>query len=151
MTTYFCDSSALIKRYIAEIGSGWIQAISAGNRVVIAQITSVEIVSGLIRRQREGLLAKRKAHALRLIIDRHSAREYRVIGLSAHIIERAENLLETHPLRGYDAIQLASALATNDNLVSAHLTPLVFVSADVRLLNAAVAENLLIDDPNNHP
>jgi hypothetical protein len=42
MTVYFWDSSALIKRYITEVGTPWIRGIivpSAGNTAIIAQIT----------------------------------------------------------------------------------------------------------------
>jgi predicted nucleic acid-binding protein len=59
--------------------------------------------------------------------------------------------LERHPLRAYDALQLASALESDTRLVGAGLAPLVFVTADTRLLAAASAEGLAIEDPNAHP
>jgi predicted nucleic acid-binding protein len=40
------DSSALVKRYVPETGSAWIQAISApitGNLLIIDRITWVEV------------------------------------------------------------------------------------------------------------
>lgn len=67
------------------------------------------------------------------------------------MLHRAEDLLEAHPLRAYDAVQLASALESNDRLVAADLAPLVFVSADTRLLAVAMAEGLATDDPTAHP
>jgi hypothetical protein len=36
-------------------------------------------------------------------------------------------------------------------LVAAGLAPLVFLSADTRLLAVAMAESLTTDDPNAHP
>ena len=151
---YFLDSSALIKRYITEQGTGWVRSItlpSTGNTIIIAQVTQVEIFSSVSRRRREGLVPPRTTQAIRLLLHRHVKREYMVIELATPIIEGAEDLLDKHPLRAYDAIQLASALAANARLIEAILAPLVFVSADVRLLTAATVEGLTGDDPNAHP
>ena len=60
VNAYFVDSSALVKRYVTETGTTWIQAAaapSAHNRLVIARITWVEVLSALARRQREGSLS----------------------------------------------------------------------------------------------
>ena len=154
MTQYFLDSSALIKRYTVEPGTTWIRPLtsrSSGNTVIIAQITQVEIVSGASRRVREGTLTTRTARAVRLLIDRHARREYMVIGLTPQVVRRAEDLLAVHPLRTYDAVQLASALESNTRLVVAGLSPLIFVSADARLLVAAAIEGLMTEAPNAHP
>lgn len=143
----------MIKRYIVEVGTPWIRLItsrSAGNVLLIAHITQAELVSGFMRRKRDGTINERTAHAIRLLVDRHVSRDYKVIGLTAHIIHRAEDLLELHPLRAYDAIQLASALDSNLRLIAAGLSAIVFVSADARLLTAAAAEGLITDDPNGY-
>lgn len=136
------------------MGTAWVRALitpTAGHTLLIAQVTPAEIVSGVARRRREGTIPARAAHAIRLLIDRHKRREYMVIALQAQVLLRAENLLETHPLRAYDAMQLASALESNDRLVAAGLAPLVFISPDTRLLTVASAESLKTDDPNAHP
>lgn len=44
MATYFCDTSALVKRYVTETGSVWLAATIApkvGNYIFIARITFV--------------------------------------------------------------------------------------------------------------
>ncbi|MGH2350915.1 MAG: type II toxin-antitoxin system VapC family toxin [Chloroflexota bacterium] len=154
MTQYFVDSSALVKRYVVERGTAWIRSItmrSAGNTIIIAQITQVEVPSGASRRKRDGSISARTAHAVRLLIDRHASREYMVVGLTGQIVQRAEDLLEAHSLRAYDSVQLASALESNARLVAAGLSPLIFVSADTRLLAVAAAERLATEDPNAHP
>jgi predicted nucleic acid-binding protein len=151
---YFFDSSALIKRYIPETGTAWVQAIAAprgGNTVVIAQITQIEIVSGAMRRVRNGEISSRTARTLRLRVGRDASREYMVIHLGQYVIEQAQNLLESHILRAYDSVQLASALEANQQLLAAGLPLLVFVSADRQLLTAAAAEGFTTDDPNLHP
>jgi hypothetical protein len=52
----------------------------------------------------------------------------------------ASHLAEKHALRGYDAVQLASALKANEERVSNGLSPLTVVSADTELNDAAHAE-----------
>lgn len=151
MTHYFLDSSALIKRYIREQGTSWVRsitALSAGNTIYIAQVTPVEVVSGLSRRKREGFLSEEHARRIRALLTQHVRRDYMQISLSERVMVSAMDLLEASPLRAYDAIQLASALDSNDGLVAARLPLLVFVSADKRLLDAAASEGLSIEDPN---
>jgi predicted nucleic acid-binding protein len=129
MTQYFLDSRALIKRYMVEPRTTWIRPLTSrsnGNTVIIVQIIQIEIVSGASRRVREGTLSTRTARAVRLLIDRHARREYVVIGLTPQVVRRAEDLLAVHPLRTYDAVQLASALESNARLVVAGLSPLIF-------------------------
>jgi hypothetical protein len=154
VTHYFLDSSALVKRYISEGGTRWVRIITAqraGNVILIAQVTPVEVVSALSRREREGYLSPSNAHAARVLLDRHTDHLYESIGLSAKIAAGAKYLLEKGSLRAYDAIQLASALESNDQLVAAGLPPLVFVSADKRLLEVATAQGLATDNPTDHP
>jgi len=46
MAHYFLDSSGLVKRYIAEAGSSWVQSLctpDAGNTLYISCITGVEV------------------------------------------------------------------------------------------------------------
>jgi hypothetical protein len=154
VTHYFLDSSALVKRYVIEQGTAWVRSIvtlQAGNTILIAQITRAEVVSSASRRKRNGQIPARTAHAIRLVIDRHVTQEFRMVQQTEQVLQRAEDVLEGHALRAYDAIQLASALDSNNQLVAAGLPPLIFVSADKRLLEVAAAEGLTTDDPNDHP
>jgi hypothetical protein len=154
MSHYFFDSSAIVKRYVAETGTKWVRSITnrnSENFILVAHITQAEIVSGLMRRKREGAIEERIARMARLRVDLHFSREYRVIGLTKEIVQRAENLLELYALRTYDAIQLASALETDKRLVAMDLPQIIFVSADNFLLNIALQEKLATDNPNTRP
>lgn len=54
------DSSALVKRYVSETGSVWVEgrfAPSAGHTVFVAAITGVEIVAAITRRARGGAIS----------------------------------------------------------------------------------------------
>lgn len=153
MTRYFLDSSAVTKRYVPELGTSWVRQLTgptSGHTLYIAQITPAEIISGLARQMREGLISSTEMRKLRLLVDGQIGSEYSVIALSASIIRRAEDLLLTHPLRAYNAVQLASALDNAARFATVGLDAPVFVSADRRLLAAAEAEGLLTDDPNQH-
>ncbi len=55
MAAFFCDSSAVVKRYIAETGSTWLLAMTnpaGGNFVYVARITFVEVISAITRREK---------------------------------------------------------------------------------------------------
>jgi predicted nucleic acid-binding protein len=74
LTVYFFDTSALVKRYVTETGSAWIRSTAspgAGNVIFIAQITPVEVVSALVRRERDGSIPSRTSKASHLLLNRH--------------------------------------------------------------------------------
>lgn len=59
-------------------------------------------------------------------------------------------LAKIHGLRGYDAVQLASALTANDERILIGASQLTFISADIELNTVASLEGLLVDHPNKH-
>lgn len=61
----------------------------------------------------------------------------------------AAMLTRKHPLRGYDAVQVAVALRYHMRLDALRL-PVTFVSGDRTVLTAARAEGLLTDNPFDH-
>lgn len=151
---YFLDSSALVKRYIAETGTAWIQAITAPstrNQLIIARVTWVEVLSALARRQREGSLSPtdvaRAVQSFRYDLDM----QYKVVELDQALAEAAGQLVGRHPLCAYDAIQLASAQRMQPAFARAKSASLIFLAADDRLTAIARAEGLLTDNPNAHP
>ncbi len=154
MTTTYWDASALIKRYIQETGSAWVRALLApdtGRVWLTARITMVEFHSAIARRQREGTVPAAQCDVARAAFQAHSAGDYDFVELHLDVIHLAQSLLDRHPLRAYDAVQLASALFANRALLARNLPPLVFISADDRLNQVAEAEGLATDNPNLHP
>ena len=153
MTTYYLDTSALVKRYVAEAGSIWLPSIVApatGHLLLTSRITMVEVAGALARRRREGSLAPSDyADALRAFRYDTFA-QYKLVEVDAAVSDLAGDLVDRHPLRAYDAVQLASALAANRILQLLALSPLTFLSADDRLVAAARAEGLIVDNPNLH-
>lgn len=155
MTTYFLDASALAKRYLTETGSQWILTITnptAGHTIIVAELTRVEVASALAARHRAslGFTQQQRDRAVKLLLH-HCLAQYRTASLNPVTISRAVNLTQNYRLRGYDAVQLATAISTNEALIVAGLSGLTFTAADTDLLAAAQAENLATDNPNLYP
>jgi len=150
MTVFYLDSSALSKRYVEETGTPWLRDIlapTAGNAIVTARITMVELHSALARRLREGSVDTRACLIAVQAFNQHCGTEYRFVELDLSVVGLARDLLDRYPLRAYDAIQLASALRANRALQAAFRPPLLFLSADDRLIIAATYEGLATDNP----
>lgn len=153
MAIYFLDSSGLVKRYIREAGSAWVRQLGrpgSGDVLIAARIASVEVVSAITRRQRLGDLSATEAARLRQIFRAEFPLLFRVIELSPVVVDRAMRLVETHALRAYDAVQLATALEVNNQCLTIG-TACTFISADEELNGVAVAEGLAVEDPRAHP
>jgi predicted nucleic acid-binding protein len=118
---YFLDTSALVKRYVPETGSNWIQSITdvaSNNDLAISQITWVEVYSAFARRQREGSLSAGELDILLQKFRNEFDTQYRVIEVDPALIESAGQLVIQYPLRAYDAVQLASGLYVQSVLTS---------------------------------
>jgi predicted nucleic acid-binding protein len=153
VSPYFLDSSALAKRYMTETGSPWIRALavrSAGS-IIVSEITLAEVANAFAKRHRVGGLTRQERdNALKVFLD-HCKTDYTPMPVTRSIIDRAVILTQTHTLRAYDAVQLATALVANLTVTAGGLNGLTFVASDNALLVAATVEGLLIDNPLNHP
>ena len=150
MNVYFLDSSALIKRYITEIGSIWVHSLvspAAGNIIVVAELARIEVAATFARRQREGTLVPTLVTSLYGAFLAHLESEYLVVPIDTARLQDAVRLANRYPLRSLDAIQLACAIHARAFLAE----PLTFICADPKLVSAAVAEGLPTDDPLAHP
>ncbi len=154
MSTCYLDTSALIKRYVQEIGTTWVLGLVApgpGRLLLTARVTMVEVYSALARRRREASVSPADCALAVQEFTSDSAGEYEFVELDLSVITLARDLVDRHPLRAYDAVQLASAITANRVLRAAHRRGLTFVSADDKLVRVAAAEGLQVDNPNDHP
>jgi predicted nucleic acid-binding protein len=159
MKTYYFDSSALVKQYIPENGSQWVAQVMQDrqpggeltNLVATSQLGVVEIAAAVARLQREGKITPETKHKLFLSILGDSRAVFQTLAVADDPINLAALLTQRHPLRGYDAVHLASALLFNQQLVQAGFTPLTFVSADKRLCEASLTEGLSTENPESYP
>ena len=146
MASVYLDTSALIKLYIEEEGTERVVGVTDdfdGVRIVILDITPLEARSAVRRRQREGDISGADADRILNQIEDDGSSLFLVQPSTSAVIEEAARLIDRHPLRVYDALQLAGCLVTRDNVPG----PLTFVCADVRLCEAAGQEGLTVLNP----
>jgi predicted nucleic acid-binding protein len=151
---YYLDASALVKRYVDEVGSDWLQATIVHTQPALlftSRMTIVEVISAFARRAREGSLSSEEFATARDAFRGDCLNEYQIMPPMMTVIDLACTLLEQHPLRAYDAMHLATALGAQQFLTAQSYPPLTFLSADERLNHAATAEGLEVDNPNHHP
>ena len=154
MAVTYCDASALVKRYVVEVGSPWVRRMVARpvhQVLYTAVLTEVEVRSALQRLVREGRLDTAQAQRLTQRVAQHFTRRYQLIRITRTVVAQAGRLVESHPLRAYDAVQLACALTVRRLMHQRGVPPPLFVAADTTLLAAARAEGFLVANPLQHP
>jgi hypothetical protein len=153
VAAYFFDSSALVKRYARETGTGWMLGLfrpAANHRLYVTRITGVEVAAALTRKQRGSHLTAAEAKRANARLRRDLDKRLRIVEIAPALLTDAMNIAEKHGLRGYDAVQLAAVLKANSERLRLNLAPLVFVAADDELLAAGAAEGLITVNPNTH-
>lgn len=139
----YLDTSALIKRFVAEKGSPLVQTlVKRKGPIATAKIAYAEVYAGLTRKLREGHLSEAQ-YALACRQFEADWQAYIRVDLHDDILFLARDLIRRHPLRGYDAVHLASALSLKVALDE----EMTFVAADECLLRAAKAEQFGILNP----
>jgi predicted nucleic acid-binding protein len=136
---YF-DTSALVKRYLVEADSPAVEALwNAATRIVASEILYDEMAATFARKKREVPAdADSLVHAQDIFRAEWLSMRRVAVGDDVH--HRVDDLLSRHPLRGADAIHLASAIVFRDFAQQ----PLTFACADHALIRAARAEGLLV-------
>ena len=153
MAAFYLDSSALVKRYIAETGTIWMVQLTepaAGHDLYTAALAGPEVIAAITRRVRGGHITP--VHGARALASARVDWSNRYISLNVDdpTVRRAMDLAEVHGLRGSDAIHLAAAVLLHQQRQAMGLAPLTFVSADQEQLRAAAIEGLAVEDPNLH-
>jgi len=136
------DASALVKRYASEVGHEQLLAVfERADDLLVAAHCQSEVASALLRRLREGCLARPEFDRVWAATQRDVADMMRV-PLDDHVERFAFAAMEHGPLRLSDALHIGSALAANVDM---------FVTADWRLAQVARAMGLpsecLVESP----
>jgi uncharacterized protein len=139
---YYLETTALVKLYVREPGTErMLRLVSRTNnhRFAVLTLSRVEFHSAIRRREREGdvdpLLARRLLNRL----GEHMETKFVKQVINDSVLDLAASLVDHHPLRAYDAIQLAGCLTLKAGSGGDGPT---FVSADHRLTEVAQAEGL---------
>lgn len=136
----FWDASALVPIIVWEHSSDAVRRLLASDdRIVAWWGSTVECVSGLRRREREGELDAPLALRALGRLDALSS-GWTEIGPSGAVRSAAEHALAAHPLRVGDAFQLAAALLWRGEPTSVR----ELVCLDRRLRDAAAREGFAL-------
>jgi predicted nucleic acid-binding protein len=154
VTDYYIDASALVKRYTREPGSTWVLQItepSAQHTILLAEITLAEVAAALVAKQRApGGLTPLQGERILSRFLQDCVDHFLLLPVDRLVIDRAVELTQRYRLRGYDTVQLATAIVTRETIQSHHLRAPVLVAADRDLLAAAGTEQLPTENPLSH-
>ena len=146
MASVYLDTSALIKLYVEEEGGERVvdaAESAADGHIVILVLTPLEARSAIRRRQREGDIATADVDRVLRQIEDDCSTLFLTQPLSSPVMEEAARVIDRHPLRAYDALQLAGCLVVREAMPE----PVTFVCADARLCEAAADEGLTTLNP----
>ena len=146
MASIYLDTSALLKLYIEEEGTSRVTQVTADadrQDIVILDIARVEFRSGIRRRERESDLTGAEANRVLNQLELDVSSRLLVQPSSSAVLEEATRLVDQHPLRALDALQLAGSLVFQRSAPR----PVTFVSADTQLCLAAEREHLATLNP----
>lgn len=135
----YCDTSALVKRYVEEEGTAEVDALwDKAIEVATSTVAYAEGKAAFRRKTREGVLSRRGyTRAVAVFNEEHLSFVLVQIGPQLNMI--VQRLVEKYPLRGFDAIHLASALIVKEGWVD-----VVFACFDKGLNRAAKREGLKV-------
>lgn len=140
----FWDASALVPLLVREGATPWAEGLLAEDgEMVVAWVAEVEAASALSRRRREGVL-KDEDHALALKRLRRLKAAWHEVLPAERVRREALRLLQAHPLRTLDALQLASLLVAAEGDPEA----LPLVTLDGRLALTASLEGVPVFGPS---
>jgi predicted nucleic acid-binding protein len=149
MTAYFFDTNAAVKYYVTEPGSQWVwDLVDTGSPVFLVQITIAEMSAALGILQRTRQINRRQRDEYWERFEKDCTRRYRLLPTDYETIHAAALLCAYHPLKGYDAVQVAAALRLQQTLGPDRA--LVFVTGDKTVTTAAQSEGLTVDNPFWH-
>jgi uncharacterized protein len=129
----YLDASALVKRYLVERGSQETIALTADAEMsATSMVSRAEVAAALAKAARTGLVTQERARGA----QRSFAEDWPDLArvpVTEALVERADALAWDHGLRGYDAVQLASALSWQESVG----TEIVLATFDQQLWDAA--------------
>ncbi len=134
----YLDTSAILKRYFREHFSDAVIALwKSASHLVTSSVAYAETMASMYRKQREADL---KVSLIENVVTSFSDdwQAFIRVEVNDDLNDLISGLVVRHPLRGFDAIHLASALAIHKRLPR----DFVFACFDKALLTAARAEGL---------
>jgi len=139
---HYLDTSALVKRYVQEPGTAAVRALfRRGVHLATARTAHPELVATLARLCRAGDLSPKTRDGIFARVESDLS-AMTIVEIRPALLRRIPPLVLRRPLRGFDAIHLAAALALRDQGVAVD-----FWVADTKLADAAREEGLRAIEP----
>jgi predicted nucleic acid-binding protein len=139
----FLDTSALAKRYVQEPGSEELEAFFLRiKEVVVSTLSLPEFGAALGRKVREKEITKKAAAYALNEFEKDWENLFIKIPLTEAIAKTAASLTIKNPLKGADAVHLATAMITEVAL---------FVVSDQQLLKTSEKMGLKAYNPSDGP
>lgn len=140
----FFDTSALVKRYATEQGTGTVDTLlkDTEQSIVLTSLSIVEITSAFRRKYNRGELTEGQRDGLLATFFEEATETYTIVPVDDTVFEIAFDLVLEDDLRTLDSLQLGAALELK--------TPgldVTFVCADEKLVSVAQAHNLSTINP----
>ena len=128
----YCDTSAFLKLYVKENGSGEARKFARKNRLLSSAILLTECYSALSRKKEMGEIKEDVFMDLAKRLKNDFGR-LEVITLKEEVLQRAEDIALHFNVRALDALHIASALIFHENSGLG----LSFLTSDKKQANAA--------------
>jgi len=134
----YLDTSALVKRYFEEPHSSEVAELwQAADDIATSSVAYAEALASFHRKSREAVLDAGILDAISYNL-RSDWPTFIRIQVTDELNTYIDRALTTHPLRGFDAIHLASAMILHEKF----LESLLFICFDKRLTQAAQSEGI---------
>jgi len=145
MALYFLDPSAMIQLYLDEPGSGqmvFLASPASGHQICASSLARLQLNSAIRTKLSRNEIKSEDAEQATRILEQHWPTLFLQQQVSDAVLDHANLLIQKHSCGSTEAIQLASCLAIARN------NPVTFVTSNSNLAIAAIAEGLIVFDPN---
>lgn len=139
MSSYFFDTSALVKRYHEEEGTGTVDEIldREGVDVLISSLTVIETVSAFRRKYNRGEISESEMEQLISVFFREALDEFVILPMEESLLNFSFELVLEDDLRTLDSLQLSVGLS-----LAQEVEEIVFVTADEALAETGKRHDL---------
>lgn len=151
MPFLYFDTSALVKHYVRESGSAWVSSLldDSANLIFTNDIAIAEVSAALAILKRTNRITDRTQRIALAKFYEDVAERYNLVNLTRTLAFSAAELAQRYPLKGYDAVHLATALAQSVFL-KYYDAGVTLIGGDAQMLAAARAEGLPVESPFDH-
>lgn len=130
MSSYFFDTSALVKRYHEEEGTEAVDEILDRDdvEILISSLTVIESVSAFRRKYNRGELSESEMEELLGVFFQEALDEFVILPMEESLLNFSFELVLEDDLRTLDSLQLSAGLS-----LAKEVDDIVFVTADEAL------------------